>query len=39
VDTQSPLDRRSLMIAGIALAIFILCFMPIPISLQAFAAE
>jgi membrane-associated protease RseP (regulator of RpoE activity) len=36
VDTHSPLDRRSLMIAAIALAIFILCFMPVPISLQAF---
>jgi membrane-associated protease RseP (regulator of RpoE activity) len=38
VDTQSPLDRRSLMIAGIAFAIFILCFMPIPISLQPLAS-
>ena len=34
VDTQSPLDRRSLIIAAIALAIFILCFMPVPISLH-----
>ncbi len=33
LDPQTPLDRRSFMIAGIALAIFILCFMPIPISI------
>lgn len=34
LDAHSPLDRRSLVIAGIALAIFILCFIPIPISLN-----
>lgn len=33
LDPQAPLDRRSFMIAGIALAIFVLCFMPIPISI------
>jgi membrane-associated protease RseP (regulator of RpoE activity) len=35
LDPQAPLDRRSFMIAGIALAIFVLCFMPIPISIGA----
>ena len=38
LDPQSPLDRRSLVIAGVALAIFILCFMPVPISLETFAS-
>ncbi len=33
LDPYTPLDRRSFMIAGIALAIFVLCFMPIPISI------
>lgn len=33
IDPYTPLDRRSFMIAGIALAIFVLCCMPIPISL------
>lgn len=34
IDTQAPLDRRSLVIAGVALTIFVLCFMPVPISLN-----
>jgi membrane-associated protease RseP (regulator of RpoE activity) len=33
LDPYTPLDRRSLIIAGLALAIFVLCFMPIPISI------
>ncbi len=33
MDTHSPLDRRSLIVAGIAGAIFILCFMPVPITI------
>lgn len=36
LDPYTPLDRRSFMIAGIALAIFVLCFMPIPISITGF---
>jgi membrane-associated protease RseP (regulator of RpoE activity) len=32
LDQQSPLSRQSRTIAGIALAIFVLCFMPVPIS-------
>ncbi len=36
MDPQSPLDRQSLMVAGIALVIFILCFMPIPMSVSGF---
>ncbi len=32
LDHHSPLNRRSLVIAGISLVIFVLCFMPIPIS-------
>lgn len=31
LDQQAPLSRSSQVIAGIALAIFVLCFMPIPI--------
>jgi len=31
LDQQAPLSRYSQVIAGIALAIFVLCFMPIPI--------
>ena len=31
LDQQDPLNRYSQVIAGIALAIFVLCFMPIPI--------
>ncbi len=31
LDQQAPLSRYSRVIAGIALAIFVLCFMPIPI--------
>ena len=34
IDAQAPLDRRSLVVAGVALTIFVLCFMPIPISLN-----
>lgn len=33
LDEQSPLNRRSKIIAGLALVIFILCFMPVPLSL------
>jgi len=33
LDPSTPLDRRSFVIAGIALVIFVLCFMPIPISI------
>jgi membrane-associated protease RseP (regulator of RpoE activity) len=33
LDPYTPLDRRSFVIAGIALVIFVLCFMPIPISI------
>src|SRR5712691_3287000 len=33
LDQQAPLSRYSQVIAGIALAIFILCFMPVPITL------
>lgn len=33
LDEQSPLNRRSKIIAGLALAIFVLCFMPVPLSL------
>lgn len=39
LDPYTPLDRRSFMIAGIALAIFVLCFMPIPISIGEFAGS
>lgn len=35
LDPYTPLDRRSLMIAGISLAIFVLCCMPVPISIGA----
>jgi len=33
LDQHAPLSRYSTVIAGIALAIFILCFMPVPITL------
>lgn len=33
LDQHAPLNRRSQMIAAISLVIFVLCFMPIPISL------
>jgi membrane-associated protease RseP (regulator of RpoE activity) len=33
LDHHSPLSRRSQAIAGIALVIFVLCFMPVPISI------
>ncbi len=33
LDPYTPLDRRSFMVAGIALAIFVLCCMPVPISI------
>jgi hypothetical protein len=33
LDPYTPLDRRSFVIAGIALVIFVLCSMPIPISI------
>ena len=33
LDRHAPLSRSSQVIAGIALAIFILCFMPVPITL------
>jgi membrane-associated protease RseP (regulator of RpoE activity) len=36
LDQQTPLDRNSRLIAGLALVIFILCFMPVPISLGPF---
>jgi membrane-associated protease RseP (regulator of RpoE activity) len=36
LDQQSPLSRRSRAIAGIALVIFVLCFMPVPISIGNF---
>jgi membrane-associated protease RseP (regulator of RpoE activity) len=39
LDPYTPLDRRSLMIAGIALAIFVLCFMPIPITIGEMAGS
>jgi membrane-associated protease RseP (regulator of RpoE activity) len=39
LDPYTPLDRRSLMIAGIAGAIFILCFMPIPITIGEIAGS
>ena len=38
LDHHIPLDRRSRIIAGIALAIFVLCFMPIPITLGSFSS-
>lgn len=38
IDTQAPLDRRSLVVAGVALTIFVLCFMPVPISLNTLAS-
>ena len=33
LDDQAPLNRRSKIIAGIAFVIFVLCFMPVPLSL------
>jgi membrane-associated protease RseP (regulator of RpoE activity) len=36
LDQQSPLSQRSRAIAGITLAIFVLCFMPEPISIGNF---
>ncbi len=37
LDQHIPLDRRSRIIAGITLAIFVLCFMPVPITLGTFS--
>ena len=37
LDQQSPLDRNSRLIACLALVIFVLCFMPVPISLGPFS--
>ena len=39
LDPYTPLDRRSLMVAGVALAIFVLCFMPVPITIGALAGS
>ena len=39
LDPYTPLDRRSFIVAGIALAIFVLCFMPIPITIGALAGS
>ena len=39
LDPYTPLDRRSFIVAGIALAIFVLCFMPIPITIGAIAGS
>ena len=36
IDPVTPLDRRAYVIAGISLAIFILCFMPVPITIPDF---
>lgn len=36
LDQESPLNRHSRVIAGIALTIFILCFMPVPFSILEF---
>jgi membrane-associated protease RseP (regulator of RpoE activity) len=34
LDPATPLNRQSRLIAGLALVIFVLCFMPVPVSLQ-----
>ena len=36
LDQQAPLDRHSRLTAALALVIFVLCFMPVPISLGPF---
>jgi membrane-associated protease RseP (regulator of RpoE activity) len=36
LDQQAPLDRQSRLTAALALVIFVLCFMPVPISLGPF---
>jgi membrane-associated protease RseP (regulator of RpoE activity) len=36
LDQESPLNRHSRVIAGVALAIFVLCFMPVPFSILDF---
>jgi membrane-associated protease RseP (regulator of RpoE activity) len=37
IDQHRPLDRNSRLIAGLSLVIFVLCFMPVPISLGPFS--
>jgi hypothetical protein len=36
IDQHAPLDRQSRLTAALALVIFVLCFMPVPISLGPF---
>jgi membrane-associated protease RseP (regulator of RpoE activity) len=36
LDQHTPLDRHSRLTAALALVIFVLCFMPVPISLGPF---